>query len=675
MGKRKPADGMAVNTASKYLSIPAKKLRNQISAGKINCTDGRISRSVLDELQRQKEQYISLREYLSWQDGDRFNSSLTRNRAKYIDYLERNDYFGVPVVESDQLLLTVSGKNEFFIPRADLAFLDYKSRPFFEDFGLSEHEKADRILAGKKTGRFVRENIQRYISSIKDEENIYTPSLTEFLQIVCEMPDIRTATDEDLFGAIESAGTRKARELLVNFFNYTAAHEDVAYHVVELKKAEESSVAAYPYADFIRLAKVLFNEAYDTDHGLTAKAVETAIYAETWLFLACHYVCGWRASDICQRWVYPNLKDDANPFGINTETLKKDILSGSIPDSTYDSIALYVIRRIEMAFNVPGKTGRGKLRSAIMPALRPFFGKLELIAEYHHLASGDGYMKTCRISRYKNWVTCREFFGDGIFSITGMHALSSRRLNKSYLQGMEQAARADGNTTLVSHVIASYARSHANVDTTVAYLKDHGLTGESAEVVLCMMMQRGVFGVSLYHALLAAFPDAFGKLTVKEQSRLMAQVPLSAYELESAGSVFAASEEMAAELACGKTGLPQVVLRAMLAIGQGQGKAKDEGVYCKRKALGLCCDHPLYESCLANLCPHYVFTSEGVPALVRVIRDYAEKARHTGDKKYEAALRKCIIPAFQDVLNDVIREMSGAEKASTRKLLEEVLHE
>ena len=103
--------------------------------------------------------------------------------------------------------------------------------------------------------------------------------------------------------------------------------------------------------------------------------------------------------------------------------------------------------------------------------------------------------------------------------------------------------------------------------------------------------------------------------------------------------------------------------------------AKDEGVYCKRKALGLCCDHPLYESCLANLCPHYVFTSEGVPALARVIRHYAEKAQRTGDKKYEAALRKCIIPAFQDVLNDVIREMSGAEKASTRKLLEEVLHE
>ena len=675
MGKRKSADGMTINTASKHLGIPAKRLRSQISAGKINCTNGRIPQGVLDELQRQQEQYISLREYLSWQDGSKFDSSLARNRAKYIDYLEFNDYFGVPVVEPEQLLLTVPGKNEFFIPREDLAFLDYKSKPFFNDFGLSEQEKADRILTGKKAEEFIQKNIQRFIASIKDEENIYTPSLTEFLQIVCEMPDIRTATDEDLLGAIESAGMRKTRELLVSFFNYIAAHEDVVYHVVELKKPEEASVVAYPYTDFIRLAKILFNESYDTDHELTAKALGNAIYAEMWLFLACHYVCGWRASDICQRWVYPNLKDGSNPFGINTETLKKDILSGSIPDSTYGSIAMYVIQRIEMAFNIPGKTGQGKLRSAIMPALRPFFGKLELIAEYHHLASGDGYMKTCRIARYKNWVMCREFFGNEIFSITGMHAISSRRLNKSYLQGMEQAARADGNTALVSHVIASYVRSHANVDTTVAYLKDHGLTGESAGVVLFMMMQRGVFGVSLYHALLAAFPDAFGKLTAKEQTRLMAQVPMSAYELESAASVFAASEEMAEELACGKTELPMMVLRAMLSIGQGQGRAKDEGVHCMRKALGLCCDHPLYESCLANLCPHYVFTSEGIPALARVIRDYAEKARCTEDKKYEAALRKYIIPAFQDVLNDVIREMSGAEKVSIRKLLKEVLHE
>lgn len=675
MRKRKPSESMTVSAAARFLGIHPSDMQAYINAGRIISTDGCISRFLVESIRERQEEYISLRDYLKGHDGGLFNSRLVRNREKYIDFLEEHGYFGIQTVDLETLILKASEKEGWFIAKEDISFLDYKSRDFFADYGLSEQEKTDRILSGASGHSHTKDCIAGYLNFIHDERNIYTPSLTDFVRIIFELPDIIYVTDEDILNAMESAGTRKTKELLTGFFTYAASRKNVSYHSVELKKAESNPPAAYPYADFVKLAKVLFNDTYDREHRLTERALENSSYAEAWMFLACHYVCGWRSTDICSRWVYPNLKEGRNPFGISTGTLKEDILTGRIPDTVYESVTLYVIRRIEMSYNVPGKTGKGKLRSAIVPELRVFFGRLTLIAEHHHLSSGEGYMKPYRAAGYRNWVTCREFFGDDFYAVTGKRAISSRRLNKSYLQGMEQAARADGNTTLVSHVIASYARSHANVDTTVCYLKDHGLTGESADVVLYMMMQRGVFGVSLYHALLAAFPDAFGKLTAKEQSRLMAQIPLSAYELESAGSVFAASEEIAAELARGKTELPRVVLRAMLAIGQGQGKAKDEGVYCKRKALGLCCDHPLYESCLANLCPHYVFTSEGVPALVRVIRDYAEKARHTGDKKYEAALRKCIIPAFQDVMNAVILEMSGAEKASTRKLLEEVLHE
>ena len=675
MGKRKPPENLTVNAATRFLGIHLSDMQAYIDAGRIICTDGCISRLLMENIREQQEKYISLRNYLKGHDGGLFDSRLVRNREKYIDFLEEHGYFSIQTIDPETLILKASEKEGCFIAKEDIPFLDYKSRDFFADYGLSEQEKTERILSGASGHNHTKDCVAGYLNFIHDEGNIYTPSLTDFVRILFELPDIVYVTDEDILNGMESAGTRKTRELLTGFFMYAASRKNVSYHSVELKKAESNPPAAYPYADFVKLAKVLFNDTYDREHRLTERALENSSCAEAWMFLACHYVCGWRSTDICARWVYPNLKDGSNPFGINTGTLKEDILAGRIPDTVYESVALYVIRRIEMSYNVPGKTGKGKLRSEIVPELRVFFGRLTLIAEHHHLRSGEGYMKAYRAASYRNWVTCREFFGEDFYAVTGKHAISSRRLNKSYLQGMEQAARANGNTTLASHVIASYARSHANVDTTVAYLKDHGLTGESAGVVLFMMMQRGVFGVSLYHALLAAFPDAFGKLTAKEQTRLMAQVPMSAYELETAASVFAASEEMAAELSCGKTELPMMVLRAMLAIGQGQGRAKDEGVHCMRKALGLCCDHPLYESCLANLCPHYVFTSEGIPALARVIRDYAEKARCTGDKKYEAALRKYIIPAFQDVLNDVIREMSGAEKASIRKLLKEVLHE
>ena len=256
-----------------------------------------------------------------------------------------------------------------------------------------------------------------------------------------------------------------------------------------------------------------------------------------------------------------------------------------------------------------------------------------------------------------------------------MRHISSRRLNKSYLQGLEQAARDNGNTVLVSHVIAAYARNHADADTTVVYLRDHGLTGETAGVVLFMMMQRGVFGADLYHALLAAYPDTFKSLSAGEQTRLMAKIPLSAYELETSGAVLAASEEIYGRLSLGDTKVPSETLKAMLAVTQGRGRAKEEGIYCMRKALGLCCDHPLYGSCIANLCPSHIFTAEGIPSLLRVLRDYAGKYRRTGNVKYAAALKKCIIPAFQEILNDVIRGMADDEKGAVRKLIEEGLDE
>ena len=327
-----------------------------------------------------------------------------------------------------------------------------------------------------------------------------------------------------------------------------------------------------------------------------------------------------------------------------------------------------------MAYNVPQKTGLGKLRAAIVPELRTFFGKLILISEYHHITSGEGYMNSHRAAMYRSWVICRDFFGDDIFAITGKHSFSSRRLNKSYLQGLEQSARDNGNTTLVAHVVASFARNHSNVDTTAIYLKDHGLTGESAEIVLYMMMQRGVFSVSLYNALIVAYPDAFEKLSVKEQTAIMEKIPLSAYELETVGTALIASDRMTEVFAEGKTEEPIEILKSMFAIAQGRGKGKDAGIYCKKKALGYACENPTYESCLANLCPYHVFTTDGVPALVRVIKEYQLKELTTGNKKYGIALKAKIIPAFQDIINAIIKEMSEEDKAGTKKLIEEALN-
>ena len=671
MGNQNRDEYVTVDAAAGMIGIRADVLRCHIGVGALVAPDGFLSISSVREIAEQKKKYMSLREFLSGYDSEKFQSRLAENRAKYIDYLEENDYFGITITEPDRIFFRIPGRDEFYIARDDAAFLDSKSRTFFNEYGVSEREKALRILNNAKNREAMVKYVRKYLVFIEDRKNIYTPSLTDFVRIVLKMPDIQYITDDDIIAAVEE--TAKGKERIIGFFAFVSRYEDVAYHRVKLRRKEHGDCAAYAYEDYTLLAKALFNAAYDRAHNLTCKALENNWYAEMWMFLACHYICGWRASDICDRWAYLNLESGDNPFGVHTDTLKDDILNERILKDVYDNVALYVIRRIEMAGNVPRKTGRGKLRSEITPELRTFFGKLTLIAECHHIQSGEGYMKSRRIHYYSNWIACRDFFGEEVYSITGMRNISSRRLNKSYLQGLEKAARNNGNTTLVSHVIASYARNHADVDTTAIYLRDHGLTSESAGAVLFMMMQRGVFGVSLYRALLTAYPETFRKLTAAEQSALMEKIPISAYELETAGNVFLAAGEMSENLARGGSDESKEILRAMFSVIQGQGKAKDEGVFCWKRALGLCCEHPSYESCVANLCPQHIFTSDGVPALTRVIRDYMEKFRATGNRKYEIALKNYIIPAFQETLNAVIRDMSGAERNAVKKMIGESL--
>lgn len=660
--------------AAQSIGIKSDVLQYHINNGSIESQDGLIKQSDCNIIRIQRERYIGIKEFLKKHDNDRFESKYVKNRNKYIDFLEKNTYFGIEIVDPEGILFELPEREDFYITKEDSLLLAFRSEQFFQEFGLTEGEKVRWIISHSKGHTSSAEYVKNYLVYIEDEDNIYTPSLTAFVRTIFDMSDIKQLTDEDIIAAIEEADAVRTKELLTDFFRYVAKYENVKYHNIDLKKRESDSELAYPYEDFVRFAKIFFNTGYDKEHNLTLKALENSSYVEMWMFLSCHYICGWRSSDICNRWVYPDLKSNDNPFRINIDTLKEDILNGTIPDETYNKVALYAIRKIEMIYNVPQKTGLGKLRSEIVPELRTFFGKLILIAEYHHITSGEGYMNSNRAARYRSWVLCRDFFGDGIFAVTGKHSISSRRLNKSYLQGLEQSAKDNGNTTLVAHVVASFARNHSNIDTTAIYLKDHGLTGESAEVVLYMMMQRGVFSVSLYNALIAAYPEAFGKLTAKEQTIIMEKIPLSAYELETIGTSLVASDRITEVFAEGKTDEPKEILKAMFAIAQGKGKAKDAGIYCKKKALGFCCENPTYESCLANLCPYHVFTSDGVPALVKVIKDYREKEIMTGNKKYRIALKTKIIPAFQKIVNAIIKEMSEEEKAGTRKLIEEALN-
>lgn len=676
MAEQRKGEGfISIEEAAKQIGIKKKVLEHYAETGFLNVLGDAITDTDCRRIQEQKKTFISLSEMLLQYSSRRFQPRLVRHRDKYVDYLEQNRYFGVEIHEAGEILFAIPKSGDFYIRKEDALFLGFKSERFFQEYGLTEEEKIRKIISQSKPVSSTLKRAADYLETLRDESSFYTPSMTDFVRIARGLPELARLTDEDVITAIEDAGTTHTKGLLSGFFRYASLHERVGYHDVRLKEKETHGAPAYPYRDYVRLAGILFNEDYDREHGLTAAALENHLYAETWMYLSCHYVCGWRSSDICGRWIYPCLNGSGNPFGIVAGTLREDILNGAISEKTYESVALYTIRKIELAANISGKTGHGKLRTEIVPDLRKFFGKLSLIAECHHMQSGEGYMAAHRTPRYRSWSTCAAFFGEAYVEIFGRSPIQSRRLNKSYLQGLEESARANGNSTLASHVIAAFARNHADIDTTAVYLHDHGLTGESADVVLYMMMQRGVFSVPLYAALMAAFPGAFEKLTAKEQTELMRRIPLSAYELEMAGAPFLASERVRELFTQGQTKEPALILKAMFSLAQGRGRAKDAGIWCMKKALGYACENPAFVSCIANLCPYHIFTREGLLSLVNVIREYRARDLASGDSKYGIALRKYIIPAFQDVLNELLKEMSSGQKEAVRALLKEALDE
>ena len=673
-------DTLTVRAAATYIGVKTAVIQYHITNKKIECIDGRIRKSDCDKIVEQRTKYIGLKEYIYMHDGCRFEAKYANNRDKYIDFLENNDYFGIPLYEKEEMLFTLPDADEIYLSKEDVKYLDFKSKDFFENFGLSEEEKAVKLLKSAKDCPLILKYIKNFTDTLNNNANIYTSSYTAFIKTILRANDIKNLTDEDLITIVDNAETVRTKKLLIGFYKYVSQYEHVKYHNINFKKKETKSIPAYSYEEILGLAEILFSQDYDENYNLTSRAFENHTYAEMWLFLSLHFVCGWRATDICRNWVYPNLDDSENAFNINTETLKEDILNGNISDEEYEKIALYAIERIEMSNNMPHKTAtisKGKLRSMMTSDLRSFFGKLILIGEYHHYTTGDGYIKEGRIGIYCSWVRCQEFFGNPIYKITGRRNISSRRLNKSYLQGIEKAARENGHTAIGAHMVASYARNHKDVNTTITYLRDHGLTEENADLVLYMMMQRGILSIYLYSMLITAFPEQFERMTMKDQTKLMDFIPISAYEMEVEGQALISSRQIAVKFIEGKTEEPMEILKAMYEIGNGRGRAKDHGVYCKKKALGECCENPHFESCIANVCPYHVFTSDGIPALIKVIKEYQSKALNaeSESEKYIAVLRRKIIPAFQEIINAVTKEMSEKDKKGMKKLIMETLNE
>lgn len=630
---------------------------------------------VFNDIVSEHETYISFRDFAAIPRGDRYDGS-TFAKTKLLDELEANAYYGIDILDPEELLIG-SSKDEVFFRRADIPKLETHLAQYLGLYALSEEDKVAQLLDNTdRTG--TKACVQRYMESTMIEKAI-KPSFTEFVSLVLVLPDLPIIEDGDIKQVLALQMSVTARNILLNFLNY-ARHHNPKVKYSQLKQQEQESVSIPAYRDetYLALAKCIFSPEYIEQHQMIEKALDNHFFIEMWLYLALHFCCGWRASDICRGWRYLRLSEKTNnPYGINTDTLYDDILNDRLPDNLYEDVCTYATKSVELSGQRPSKTagvGTPPLAISITPELSTFFGLLTLISEAVMLRTNDGYMKPGRENTYQNKALYRKFFGQEMYDALHGENIHSRRLNKDYLQGIEESARQTGCGSLMASALASFARSHNNLDTIAHYLRDHTLNAENADMVLYFMLERGVFGFEIYQTLKTAYPDIMKKLPLRKQNELMAAVADNPYQIELEQSGIVASFRIKESFKDGDNETVLDMLKGMYEIAQGRGKGKDDGIHCICRARGNPCAHPEFDSCLANACPYLVFTRYGYKALLEVISDY-KVAMDSGDVKKGAVLQQVIMPRFREILNTLMRDvnMSKNERAGMQFMLKEAL--
>ena len=189
-----------------------------------------------------------------------------------------------------------------------------------------------------------------------------------------------------------------------------------------------------------------------------------------------------------------------------------------------------------------------------------------------------------------------------------------------------------------------------------------------------MMLDRGVFGALIYAQLLTAFPDAFEKLSPREQTKVISILDCSAYDIEISAAALPAEIDLRRFFIEGNSEKAQEILHCMFEISQGKGRSKDAGIYCTKRALGFACVNPTFSSCIATLCPYSVFTESGIKTLVHVIKQYMTLFEKTGNPKYRAVVNK-MKSSFSDVFRKIRQDTDPQTKEAINKAIERIIYD
>lgn len=402
--------------------------------------------------------------------------------------------------------------------------------------------------------------------------------------------------------------------------------------------------SAYTLKNFAAMAYCIFNEDYWRQENLINKACSSEALANSWIFIAIHFVSALRTTDIV-RIPKPELPYKGNE-------IRQMIIDEELTDFSFVCNDLKI--RLRYSSSPPHKTEHyqniSNIKLFIPTSLEKPFGMIFAIAASYHddVSAGSPFIRpSARLPVIK------KLFGNDFIGAAGGKDFSTRRANKAYLQGLELSADYQSYDAPKGYMIAALARSHkGNIgslpEMTKIYLKDANFHGYSPEFIMKEMFERGVFGFIPHVLLQIIGQKSYENLPVSLQTELIQQMGVSPMIIEATVALIQTNlnraKETVKELIADRT----EVLEVMHRIGCGSAVAKSGEALCLSIASRGSCSFPNLKVC--NGCKYEVYTKATLHLMVKEFIRIQELAKKTNNMKYQLVLRKSIMPVIQEFL-------------------------
>lgn len=580
-------------------------------------------------------------------------------REKVSQFLLDNSWFNIPINKSD---FTVSEVNAVILRDKVVEYLSAKP-------GI---QSISTIL--KQRYPATEEYFKQYVkdSNLDETSQFY---LQDFLAYYLTK-DLFLYSDKELEKLIEQATETLSKnhgDDCITFASWLlqkgVTHYRNTYEMTSRYTLEDKD-GAYELDDYLELMFYLFNDNYIQDNEMLAQAASSKDYADTWLYLALHFICALRTTDL-ERIGHPQLPREP-------EAILTAVKEGTWEGSEARRTLLSITTRLTYLNITPNKTKRAsnvsQLKFHVPESCQVLIGTLLAVCEAHYQLEQQSESDSPLIRKISDYERISRYMGEEIGEFFLERDFSSRSANKSYLQAVAMLAddvlEEKSELNIKGYFLAALARSHKRsydefAQTTTAYLKDAQLGQLQPEMVAKELFERGVLSMVPSMLLTIVTRGKYKELSPSQQTQMIKELDLSPAEIEKTLELSVRADtrsQKALQVVVEEQMEPNQLLTVCHRIGNGEAFSKQAESMCLLSALGRFCPYDDRKHCVG--CTYELQTTSTLLLLIgefnRLNKRYGEVQNDLEKGKIRAILEHQLKPCLTEMLQ-VLSNQYGEE--------------